>query len=181
MAHAVLAALPAIDWQTVTWRTGSKGAMHKQFVGLRMHMGTGEAGRSLEDPRVSTSPEEWLIGERPVQGKADDIKYCWSNLPSDTALEQLAAYVRARWPIEQVYEDAKQACGLGDYQGRRWDGFHRHVAVVMLAYSFLVQQRMTEPERAAGSFSPCSATSVAPIGASCNPDAAAVRFSVLVG
>ena len=63
-------------------------------------------------------------------------------------------YVRARWPIEQFYEDAKQECGLGDYQGRRWDGFHRHVALVMLAYSFLVQQRVSEPERAAGSFSP---------------------------
>lgn len=74
--------------------------------------------------------------------------------------------MRARWPIEQFYEDAKQACGLGDYQGRRWDGFHHHVALVMLASRFLVQQRMIELERAAGSFSPCGATSLASVGAS---------------
>ena len=67
---------------------------------------------------------------------------------------------------EQFYEDAKQACGLGDYQGRRWDGFHRHIALVMLAYSFLVRQRMTEPERTAGAFSPCGTTTITAIGTS---------------
>ncbi|MBC8162252.1 MAG: transposase, partial [Roseiflexaceae bacterium] len=118
--------------------------MQKQFVAIRMHMGTGEAGRSLDDFRVYTSAEGWLIGERPREGTSDEIKYYWINLPADTTLNQLAAYVRARWPIEQFYEDAKQEYGLGDYQGRRWDGFHRHVALVMLAYSFLVQHRMTE-------------------------------------
>ncbi len=45
---------------------------------------------------------------------------------------------KSRWAIEQFYEDAKGECGLGDYQGRRWDGFHRHLALVMVAYSFLM-------------------------------------------
>lgn len=180
MAHAVLAAVPATQWQTVTWRTGRKGAMQKQFVAIRMHMGTGEAGRSLDDVRVYTSAEGWLIGERAVEGNGQEIKYYWSNLPADTTLTQLATYARARWPIEQFYEDAKQECGLGDYQGRRWDGFHRHVALVMLAYSFLVHQRMTEPERAAGSFSPCGATPHTAVGSPCHPPLAPSRFDTLV-
>lgn len=73
LAHAILAALPATQWQTITWRTGSKGPMQKQFVAVRMHMGTGEAGRSRDDFRVYTSPEGWLIGERPVEGKGEEI------------------------------------------------------------------------------------------------------------
>lgn len=154
LAQAVLADLPTEEWQTVRWRNGSKGPMQKQFVALRMHMSTGESGRSLDDFRVYTSAEGWFIGERPVKGNAEEMKYYWSNLSADTTRVQRATYVRARWPIEQFYEDAKQECGLGDYQGRRWDGFHRHIGLVMLAYSFLVHQRMTETERAAGSFSP---------------------------
>jgi hypothetical protein len=49
--------------------------------------------------------------------------------------------------IEQFYEDAKGECGLGDYQeGRRWDGVHRHLALVMVAYSFLAVHSSIHPE-----------------------------------
>lgn len=72
-AHAVLAAVAPEQWQTVTWRIGSKGAMHKQFVTIRVHMGTDEAGRSRDDFRVSTSAAGWLIGERQVASKGEEM------------------------------------------------------------------------------------------------------------
>ena len=53
-------------------------------------------------------------------------------------MERLAALAKSRWAIEQFYEDAKGECGLSDYQGRRWEGLHRHLALSMLAYSFLM-------------------------------------------
>jgi hypothetical protein len=72
-------------------------------------------------------------------------------LPADTPLPRLVELAHARWAIEQFYEDAKGECGLDDYQGRRWDGLHRHLALVMLAYSFLVVQALP---LAAGAFPP---------------------------
>ena len=53
-------------------------------------------------------------------------------------MERLASLAKSRWAIEQFYEDAKGECGLGDFQGRRWDGLHRHLALSMVAYSFLM-------------------------------------------
>jgi SRSO17 transposase len=139
------------QWQTITWREGSRGAMRKQFVAVRMHWAIGTAARTLEDQRVYTGAEGWLIGERPLPGEEGECTYSFSNLPADRRLEQLVPFVRGRWPIEQFYKEAKQECGLDDYQGRRWDGLHRHLTLVMLAYSFLVHERMQTAQDPAGS------------------------------
>ena len=93
-------------------------------------MGT---ARTLEDQRVYTEAQGWLIGEKPLPGEEGECKYSLSNLPATMRLEQLGPLIRGRWPIEQFYEEAKQECGLDDYQGRRWDGLHRHLALVILA------------------------------------------------
>ena len=97
-------------------------------------------------------PEGWLLGERPVPGERGEVQWYFSNLPADTPLHRLVELAHSRWPIEQFYEDAKGECGLDHYQGRRWDGLHRHLALVMLAYSFLARQRWM-PANPAG-FSP---------------------------
>ena len=137
----VVAALPPEAWQEVTWREGARGSMRRRFTALRMHWGKGCQARSLDDHRTATSEEGWLIAERARTRDDVETKYYFSNLPAETPLVELAAAVRSRWPIEQFYEDAKQTCGLGDFQGRRWDGLHRHAALVMLSYSFLALTR----------------------------------------
>ena len=100
--------------------------------------------------------------ERPVPGERGEVKWSYSNLPADTPLRRLVELAHSRWPIEQFYEDAKGECGLDHDQGRRWDGLHRHLALVMLAYSFLARQRWT-PANPAG-FSPLWGTPVLPSG-----------------
>jgi SRSO17 transposase len=161
---AVVDALPADAWQTVTWRdgrhdpTGATGTLCKQFVAVRVQRATGGAHLPVTDHRVSTGPEGWLLGERPLPDGAGDAgpsserTYYVSSLPADTPLPRLVELAHARWAIEQFYEDAKGECGLDDYQGRRWDGLHRHVALSMLAYSFLMHHRLSAP--AAGGFPP---------------------------
>ena len=105
-----------------------------------MHWGKGVQARSTDDHRTVTGAEGWLVAERPLRGEGE-VKYYFSNLLAETPLVNLAAAVRARWPIEQFYQETKQFYGLGDYQERRWKGLHRHIALVMLAYSFLALTR----------------------------------------
>src|SRR5262249_52064208 len=112
----------------------------------------GGAHLPITDRRVSTGPEGWLLGERPVPGTAGERKYYLSALPADTPLPRLVELAHARWAIEQFYEEAKGECGLDDYQGRRWDGLHRHLALVMLAYSLLAVQAL--PQLAGGATEP---------------------------
>jgi SRSO17 transposase len=140
-ATTVLDALPEDRWQPITWREHDDGVLRKQFVAVRVYWATGSAQFSTSHHRVFTGPEGWLLGERPVPGESGDRKWYVSNLPADTPLQRLVELAHSRWPIEQFYEDAKGECGLDHYQGRRWDGLHRHLALVMLAYSFLACQR----------------------------------------
>jgi len=151
-AKTVLDAVPEDRWQPITWREHDDVVLRKQFVAVRVHWATGGAQFSTSHHRVATGPEGWLLGERPLPGARGEVKWYYSNLPADTPLHRLVELAHSRWPIEQFYEDAKGECGLDHYQGRRWDGLHRHLALVMLAYSFLACQRWT-PANLAG-FSP---------------------------
>src|SRR5262250_2759533 len=159
-AKAVLEDLPAERWQPITWREHADVVLRKQFVAVRVHWATGGAQCSTSHHRVSTGPEGWLLGERPLRGERGDLKWYFSTLPADTRLHRLVELAHSRWPSEQFYEDAKGECGLDDYQGRRWDGLHRHLALVMLAYSFLARQRWM-PADLAG-FSPLRRAAIVP-------------------
>jgi SRSO17 transposase len=144
-AKEVIDSLPQEAWRTVSWREGSKGTLSKQMVVLRTHRATGSDRHSTTHERVVTAAEGWLIAEWPLPGQPpagkegeEELKYYYSTLGAEVSLERMAALAKSRWAIEQFYEDAKGECGLGDFQGRRWDGLHRHLALSMIAYSFLM-------------------------------------------
>jgi SRSO17 transposase len=175
---ALAAALPGDAWQPVSWREGTKGQLRKQCAALRVHWATGspvagQSERSVNDGRVHTGPEGWLLVEQPLPGEEGPTKYYLSSLPADTPLRRLVRLAHSRWVVEQFYEDAKGECGLDEYQGRRWDGLHRHLALVMLAYSFLVWARSQPPD--AGGLSPLSRRSDAPRPAPARARLAAAR------
>ena len=167
-AKELIEALPASAWRTIAWREGTKGTMQVQAVAIRVHWATGSLRHSTSHSRVQTGPEGWLVAERPVPGaetdeqelpteekagkKPEQTKYRFSTLPPEISLERLVLLAHARWVSEQFYEDAKQECGFDHFQGRGWQGLHRHLALVMLAYSFLMLSRLTLPSDEA--FSP---------------------------
>ena len=126
-ADAVIHEVPRRQWRTIRWREGTKGWLRKKFVAVRAY-------RSLDGERKTLG---WLIGERPGYGQTGKWKYYFSDFPADAPLEKLVEYVHRRWHIDRFYEDAKNELGLGDYQGRKWIGFHRNIIIVMLTYGFL--------------------------------------------
>ena len=72
--------------------------------------------------------------------------YCLSNAPEGAELKALARVQAQRLFIEHCFREAKSECGLADYQVRRWDAWHHHMALVMLAALFLVKQKAAHRE-----------------------------------
>jgi SRSO17 transposase len=132
-ASELVAGLPDQSWQSIAWRAGTKGALVKQATRLPVYR-VGYQGRAL-------TSRGWLIGERPLPGHLGDTKFYFAWGLDDVDLEGLVELAHCRWIVERFYQDAKGELGLDDYEGRRWQGFHRHVALVMLAHCYLALRR----------------------------------------
>lgn len=136
-AEALIAAQPEAAWHRIAWRQGVKGALAKEFVGVPVYR---------NGPRGTHRPSRGLlIGERPCPGHQGEHKYYFAWGLDDMRLPELVALIHVRWAIERFYQDAKGELGLDDYEGRRWPGLHRHIALVMLAHSYLALQRSYGP------------------------------------
>src|SRR5215208_5863719 len=165
-AAAVLRAEAPSAWVTLSWREGSRGAERAKFRALRAWRVDGDGTRHVG----------WLIGQRPARAQGGDPKWkvFWSNFPAGTPLDRLVEYAHRRWWIEQYHEEAKQLLGWDQFQGRRYDAFHRHTIAVMLSYSFLVwlewqeRQHVRRRGRTRRRFSP-SAGSAPPLAAARPP------------
>lgn len=59
----------------------------------------------------------------------------------DLTLAGLVATAKARWCIEQDYRELKEELGLDHFEGRSWTGWHHHVALVTVAFSFLREEQ----------------------------------------
>jgi len=136
-ADALLAAQPRQDWQTMAWSAGAKGWWRAKFVALRCWRVDGDGSRHVG----------WLLGQRPGRSQHGDWKYFWSDFPATMPRATMVEYAHRRHWVEQYHEEAKTELGWDQYQGRRWDGFHRHAVTVMLSYSFLVWLERWERER----------------------------------
>jgi SRSO17 transposase len=128
-AQAILAALPKAAWRPVAWREGSKGALVKEFARVQVHR-AGKHGAHLPS-------QGWLLGERPLPGHEGERKQYFLWGLDELDLQAQAELLHVRWIVERFYQDAKGELGLDHYEGRLWQGLHRHLALVMLAHCFL--------------------------------------------
>src|SRR5438067_8369546 len=132
-------------WQTVSWRTGTKGKLKARFAAVRVRIADGPPQR-IRDKGQQHLPgdEAWLIGEHRASGEK---KYYLANLPTATDLRSLAATIKARWICEQAHQQMKEELGLDHFEGRSWQGLHRHALMTMIAYAFLQHRRLKTAKR----------------------------------
>ena len=127
-------------WQNISWRTGTKGKLKARFAAVRVRTADGPPQR-IGDKGQQHLPgdEAWLIGEQRTSGEK---KYYLANLPAETNLRTLAATIKARWICEQAHQQLKEELGLDHFEGRSWQGLHRHALMTMIAYAFLQHRRL---------------------------------------
>ena len=132
-------------WRNITWRTGTKGKLKARFAAVRVRVADGPPQR-IRDKGQQHLPgdEAWLIGEHRMSG---ETKYYLANLPAKTDLRTLAATIKARWICEQAHQQMKEELGLDHFEGRSWQGLHRHALMTMIAYAFLQHRRLAATAR----------------------------------
>lgn len=137
--------LAASTWKTLSWRRGTKGRLTARFAALRVRIADGNPQRILDKGQQHMPGEEArLVGE---WRSNDERKYYLSNLPAEATLRQLAAAIKARWVCEQAHQQMKEELGLDHFEGRSWQGLHRHALMTMIAYAFLQHQRLNKAKR----------------------------------
>nr|WP_228562348.1 IS701 family transposase [Catenulispora rubra] len=123
-------------------RTADHRARSGWFVAIRVHI----AG-VVERTRVSKTipgrllPESTLLVQWRRKHDGDAFRVWITDLPADTPLPVLVKHAASRWHIECDYRQMEQALGLGDFEGRNWNGFHHHLALVAAAHPFCLEQR----------------------------------------
>jgi SRSO17 transposase len=137
--------LAKAKWHTVSWRTGTKGKLKARFAAVRVRVADGPRQR-IRDKGQQHLPGDaaWLIGEHRDSGEK---KYYLANLPAKTDLRTLAGTIKARWICEQGHQQLKEELGLDHFEGRSWQGLHRHALMTMIAYAFLQHRRLATARR----------------------------------
>jgi SRSO17 transposase len=124
-ATAIAQSAPEDAWEAVTWGMGTAGPLTARFCALRVRPTKGRGDR-------------WLLCERSA---TDERKYYLLHLPDTTALVDLVALARSRWPIEQQYRELKDDLGLDHFEGRTYQGWAHHVVLTAVAFTFLQIER----------------------------------------
>jgi SRSO17 transposase len=137
--------LVTAKWQNISWRTGTKGKLRARFAAIRVRVAGGSPQRIKDKTHQHVPGEQaWLIGEHRASGEK---KYYLANLSAKTDLRALAATIKARWICEQAHQQLKEELGLDHFEGRSWQGLHRHALMTMIAYAFLQYRRLATTKR----------------------------------
>jgi SRSO17 transposase len=124
------------SWHKIVVGPGTKGELRVEALKSRVW---------LWDGRESKARLWHLVVTREL-GSPETIKYILSNAPEETSLQRLVQMQRQRFWIERMFEDGKSESGLADYQIRGWRAWHHHMALVMMAMLFMLEEKLAQKE-----------------------------------
>ncbi len=117
---------------------------HKGWKKLKVHTCTIWLSQG-EDQEVI---QQTLIITQTMDG-AKDTKYSFSNGELEEYSPKEYAYFQIqRYWVERTFDDAKNELGMSDYQIRKWNGWHHHHALVLMAGLFLLKQKIEGEQEA---------------------------------
>jgi SRSO17 transposase len=128
-AEALIAALPAEAWVTLSAGAGSKGERLYDWACVRLPYAS--------PPGMA----QWLLARRSLS-EPTEIAYYRAFGPDDTAPPGLVRVAGMRWAIEESLQAAKGTVGLDQYEVRRWNAWYRHITLALLAHAYLEVTRV---------------------------------------
>ena len=100
-------------------------------------------------------PESWTGDLARLKRAGVPLEYQTTRTKPEIALAEidrvtagtLAATIKARWICEQAHQQLKEELGLDHFEGRSWQGLHRHALMTMIAFAFLQFRRLKRARR----------------------------------
>ena len=92
----------------------------------------------MDDERIGLWTRGLLIRRNIVDG---DMAFFSTWCPAGTSIKTLVKVEGHRWAIEDSFETTKNELGLDHNETRSWNGWHRHISLVMLAFAMMAAIR----------------------------------------
>ena len=141
-AEALADGLPAGAWARLSAGAGSQGPRWYDWACLALPYEAATPGMA-----------HWLLVRRSVSDPTERAYYRVFG-PAGTPVAEMVRAAGGRWAVEVAFEEAKGQVGLDHYEVRRWDAWHRHITLALLAHAFLVATRAAAGAAEKGAVTP---------------------------
>jgi hypothetical protein len=157
--RAIAQALPLLAWKRVTWRHGTKGPQHSRFASLPLWAAHGwkQKDRSQPGSRRPRSSNGRKMNPRP---RVTGWHACLRSPRRSSSWWPLRKRAGAS---SRTTANSRTNSGLDHFEGRSWQGFHHHVALVTAAFVFLRQEQRRLHRRAQKKAAATDAAAGAPL------------------
>lgn len=123
---------PDDSWHKVFTRNSTKGQLISKVLHQRVWLWDGKEQQA----------HLWHLMVSRGNNSINELKYSVSNAAPSTTVARLVFMQGQRYWVERALQDGKSTAGLAEYQIRGWNGWHHHMALVMLAMLFMLKTKI---------------------------------------